>query len=319
MRKKNVAFVFSGAAARIAQQAVLMRYLVQGKAFKGWKPIIPKVLAGASSGAISVVALNAILISEGLVGGKLKGNFSWTDYEDIITCLDRKNVYKAGGILRRALEVVGDDALFDTQPLRELLEDTLVTRLGLQKLGDLPIKSYISVVEQKTGTTHRLSSKDHPNLPLVDVLMASAAIPVLFPPVDLTLPGNNKKTACVDGGTGPDVIPVDAIYRDRYDAVILIRPQSFNPEKEWFRNPPFADVRIVNNTINNFMYIEEALMEYAFHRAVWHDGARVYCYVPDLEYNHWPLDFGSGENQLEETEKWADLNSSRPKPVKECI
>jgi len=320
MRKKKLAFVFSGAAARIAQQAVMMRYLVQGKAFKDGKTLVPTVLAGASSGAISIVALNAILLTEGLVeGGELKERFSWSDYEQIIGSINRKDVYNAGGVLRSALEFVGDGAIFDTTPLRELLEETLEKRIGFHTLGDLPVRSYISVVEQETGKIHRLSSVDHPDLPLVDVVMASAAIPILFPPVELMLPGKSDTAACVDGGTGIDMIPVDAIHRDRYDRVILIRPQPYDPEKKWFKDPPFSDVRIVKHTINNFMFIEEALMDYAFHRAVWHDGGRVYCYVPDLECNHSPLDFESGSEQLQKTEEWAGSDQNRPKLVKNCI
>ena len=63
--KKRIGFVFSGVASRIAQELVLMRCLVEGRAFRGNppQPLIPAVIAGTSSGALSAVVLNAVLAS----------------------------------------------------------------------------------------------------------------------------------------------------------------------------------------------------------------------------------------------------------------
>ncbi len=317
MKMKKVAFVFSGAAARIAQQAVLMKYLVQGKAFKDGTPVIPSVLAGASSGGLSVVVLNAILLSEGLVEGPaLETRFSWTDYEQLLSKLKKKDVYKEGSILRRSLEIVGEDALYDTTPLRKLLTDVVERRFGWHTLGDLPVKSYISVVEQKTGKVHRLCSEENPDLPLVDVLMATSAIPVLFPPVDIRLPDQKEAVLCVDGGTGPDMIPVDAVRNDECDTMILVRPELFDPQKPWNRKLPLAKFRIAENAFTNFMFIEETLMEYAFYRAAAYGQSNVFCYFPNLRYNYYVLDFESGREQMDETTKWADLEENLPRPVK---
>jgi hypothetical protein len=64
--------VFSGAASRIAQEFVLMKHLVQGRAFgsRARDPMVPSVVAGSSPGALSAVALNAILQAEGLLRGR---------------------------------------------------------------------------------------------------------------------------------------------------------------------------------------------------------------------------------------------------------
>jgi|GEM_PF-3194179 len=311
MKRKKIAFVFSGAAARISQQAVLMRYLVQGKAFKDGRTLVPSVLAGSSSGALSIVALNAILLSEGLVeGAVLKDRFSWEDYEQLLSSLKKKDVYRRAALLRN------DESLYHTGPLRELLTELLEERLGFHTLGDLPVKSYISVVERKTGKVLRLSSEKNPDLPLVEALMATSAIPVIFPPVDLDLPGQGGAVSCVDGGTGPDVIPVDAVREDRCDTVILIRPELFDPAKPWNGKLPLSELRIVEHALNNFMFIEETLMEYAFYRAAAYGRSRVFCYFPNLRCNYYALDFESGEEQISETKAWADLEGSRPKPVR---
>ena len=65
----RIGFVISGAASRIAQEMVLLKQLVQGRAFHEFegKLIIPNVISGSSSGALNAVALNAILLSEGLI------------------------------------------------------------------------------------------------------------------------------------------------------------------------------------------------------------------------------------------------------------
>jgi hypothetical protein len=114
------ALVVSGAASRIAQECVLMKRLVQGRAFpeRPGEPVIPSVLAGTSSGALSVVALNAILLSEGLIQGRGgSGSFTWRDYEGLIRKLKNSEVYEAGGIISGAREIIRDGAILDTAPL----------------------------------------------------------------------------------------------------------------------------------------------------------------------------------------------------------
>jgi predicted acylesterase/phospholipase RssA len=292
-----------------------MKRLVQGRAFPDGsaEPVIPSVLAGTSSGALSVVALNAILLSEGLIEGRTgSGSFTWGDYENLIRGLNNDDVYESAGLISRALEIVRQGAILDTAPLRRFLKDFIGRSVGFRHLGDLPIKTYISVVERDTGIVHRLSSTTHPDLPLVDVLMASTAIPVAFPAQELRLRGHEPPVPCIDGGIGIDGIPVEAIRAEGCSRIFVIRPMKYDPQKKWSKVPPLARFQIVANAVHSFLYYQEALLDSALCRAVLYASEGTYVYLPELPYNFSLLDFESGGEQIDETEAWAERRDSGP-------
>jgi predicted acylesterase/phospholipase RssA len=297
---------------------MLMKHLVQGRGFGDRRadPLVPAVMAGSSSGALSVVALNAILQAEGLVrGGKGSKAFSWSDYESLIAGLKNDDIYEPSGILARAMEILRDGAILDTRPLRRLLQRYVHSVMGYRTLGDLPVKSFFSVVERDSGKVHRLCSTRHSDLPLVDVLMASTAIPVAFPSQELTLPGRKRPVAFIDGGTGVDGIPVDALKEEECRRIFVIRPMKYDPRKKWNKVPPLTRFRIVATALHSFLYLQEALLENALLRAAAYARSTAYSYVPDLPYNVNPLDFESGREQLEATDRWARQEGSGPEPV----
>ncbi len=313
-----IALVVSGAASRIAQECVLMKRLVQGRAFPdaARQPVVPSVLAGTSSGALSVVALNAILLSEGLIEGRPgSGSFSWADYEGLIRALKNEDVYEAARIIPGALEIIREGAILDTAPLRRFMRKIVHSSMGFRFLGDLPIKTYISVVERDTGIVHRLSSTAHPGLPLVDVLMASTAIPVAFPAQELRLSGQERPVPCIDGGIGVDGIPVDAIRAEECTRIVVVRPMRYNPHKRWNKAPPLARFQIVASAMQSFLYYQEALLDSALYRAAGYASEAAYVYVPTLRYNYSLLDFESGGEQIDETEAWAERSDSRPQII----
>lgn len=327
----RTAIVFAGAASRIAQEFVLMRRLVQGRAFgsRGGGPVIPAVLAGSSSGALSAVALNAILLSERLIAGRpptgrrgaARGSgpaccrLGWREYEQLLLELKSEDVYRSSRIVHEAVEILRKGWIFDTAALRRLLKRTINGLAGFQTLGDLPVPTFISVVERDTGRVHRLGSVTHPDLPIVDVLMASASIPVAFPPCRLALPGAAAPVACIDGGTGTDGIPVDAVREQGCDVVYIVRPMRFDPTLPWNRNARLIRVPVVDTAIRTLLYMQEALLEGALLRA--HSYARRACYVyePRLELNYGLLDFDSAPAQIRDTERWAEQPGSTPQPL----
>jgi len=97
--------------------------------------------------------------------------------------------------------------LLDNTPFKNLLASTL-DRIGYKYFGDLYIPTIISIVDQKLAANVRLSSTDpvHATLPLLDVLMATTAIPVAFPPG--SIPALSKYSKFLDGATGIDFLPV---------------------------------------------------------------------------------------------------------------
>jgi len=79
-----IGFSFSGAGARIAQEAALAQALIEGLSPSGEK-IIPNVISGASAGTLNAVAVNAVLKSK--ANGDKK--FTWNDYTNIFVWFKR--------------------------------------------------------------------------------------------------------------------------------------------------------------------------------------------------------------------------------------
>ncbi len=318
----KIGFAISGAASRIAQEMVLLKHLVQGRAFHEaqGRPIIPDVISGSSSGALNAVALNAILLGEGLTDTSRRDcEFNWESYEERLMGLGNHDVYVGGGVIPEAMKIVRQGAIFDTRPLRELLERMVNDQMKFYSLGDLPIKTYISVVERDTGRVHRLCSQIHTDLAIVDVLMASTSIPVAFPPQHLIVPGSEKPVLCFDGGVGIDGIPVNALREERCEDLYIIRPMAYDPHKPSNRTSHLAHFKIVFTAVHASEYLRESLLSFALCRAVRYAGSTAYCYMPSLPYNYNLLDFACGREQIEETLRWVEDPGNTPLRIQDAF
>jgi len=205
LREDNgIAFAFSGAGGRIAQHYGLMEALVKGLYPSGVK-IRPSYLAGASSGAISAVTLSAILqtIEQNLTSG-----FTWEDARDLLFSLSTGKIIdiSVGGIAKIFTVNVAEGFLLDNTPMENFMRQSLA-KMGYKYFGDLYLPTSISIVNQTSGQNIRLWSTDplHAKLDLLELVMASAALPIAFRPRRITgFPG----TDWIDGGTGIDTIPI---------------------------------------------------------------------------------------------------------------
>jgi predicted acylesterase/phospholipase RssA len=296
----KIGFVFSGAGARIAQEAALTRTLVQGLT-PSRREIIPDVVAGASAGSLNAVMLNAILDPG--------NNLGWDFYtKEFLFALRNKSVYRFNG-----LSLLTEGALFDTSPLEELLKEFLYRRMGYAVLGDLPISTYISVVRRESGKELRLHSHSpkHASYPLVDVIMASCAIPAVFP----TRRIKGLVGEFLDGATGRDCIPVEALSSEEASEIYVIsRMRSEYGNKrdvglETETRPKIVEV--AENAMLAFDYMSDALFHCELDRAV--DIAekckgRAFLYLPRLSKDYPSLDFNTQEEQYKKTMAWAKRN-----------
>jgi predicted acylesterase/phospholipase RssA len=193
--RNGVALIMTGAAARIPQEAALLEELDRRGLLKNLV-----FISGVSSGALNSVMLNGIL----------SGKMSWDEYKTILFNLKNKNIFVREG---RKLPV-------NTSPSRELYKSLVEDKLGYFKIGNLPITTAISFTHLKDldlkKTVYRMCSRKinqetDTTLNLVDIMMATSAFPLVFPPVRI----RNVKTIpdyeYVDGGVGEDHVPYHAL------------------------------------------------------------------------------------------------------------
>jgi len=310
--RKGTAIALTGAAARIVQEVALLEQLQK----TGWikKPCF---ISGTSSGALNTVMLNAILA----------GKFSWKRYHNILFNLKSDDVFLRDG----------NKLPLDTDPLKTLLTSTIQDSLGFDSLGSLPYPSSISITDIRVlplaTRTYRMSNvrmnaESDPSLSLVDVLMASTAIPVLFPPVRMQLASSLPSTTFIDGGVAEDHIPYQAVIQyEKYrgagvDTLIIISRKCDTTsqlssemeslgakDKQLFEK---IGVRIENMAHEGFIRQMKALQtnypELAEH---------TYIYIPDFEENFHILDFNQMKDQYEITAKWAKTH--KPVPLNEYL
>lgn len=182
------ALLLTGAAARISQEVAIIDQLINRKGLTISED--QTMLAGFSSGALNAVAINACFRKE--------NPLSWDDYykKEILFQLTTEDVF-----LRKKLFP------FNTSPLRDLINQ-FIEKADFKKLNDLHFHTYIlafSIFHLKTiWANSRLNRNAYARLS--DLLMASSAIPIIFP--DITI-GKIEKKRCtiarpgyIDGGSG---------------------------------------------------------------------------------------------------------------------
>jgi predicted acylesterase/phospholipase RssA len=296
---RKVGFVFSGASARIAQEAALTQALVEGLTPSGRK-ILPDVLAGASAGSLNAVMVNAILDP--------RKDFDWDFYtQEFLFPLKNRDIYRFNG-----LSMFTESAIFDTSPLEELLNRFIVDKMGYRTFGDLYLPTFISAIKRSTGKAVRLNSRNpqHAGLSVVEIVMASSAIPASFPPVRIKgLPG-----LFIDGGTGRDGIPVEAMKSEKCDELYVIskmRNEQLKKRDAGLQAHPHVSkglIGIAESAILSFDYMQDAVFYCELDRAV--DIAvkkkgKAFLYQPVLSKNYPLLNFNTQKEQYAETMAWA--------------
>jgi len=161
--KMKTAILLTGAAARISQETALLDGLMMQKKIKLQQNRV--FLAGFSSGSLNILAINACF---------RKGrHLSWNkDFkEKVLFPTTTESIY----INKTTLP-------YDTEPLKKKLKAFLKTA-DLKKLGDYSFPSRILVFSDRKLKTIWPYSQDPEamDIPLLNLHMASTAIPVVFP------------------------------------------------------------------------------------------------------------------------------------------
>jgi patatin-like phospholipase/acyl hydrolase len=262
-------------------------------------------ISGTSSGALNTVMLNAIL----------ENQFSWNSYLSILFKLTNDDIFIRN---RRELPV-------NNEPYRRLLASVINDSLGYYYIGDLPLQSSISISDvdfmPPESKTYRLSNakinmESNSGFNLVEALMASTAIPVIFPPARFKESFGLPNSAFVDGGLADDHLPYKAVLQyEKYrgygvDTLIIVsrksdtKPDIDNELMDFGNNDSKLreklGFRIENLARNGFIKSMKELQ---------HDypelAAHTYVFIPDFPENFPLLDFNELENQYHVTAEWA--------------
>ena len=310
--RNGTAIIMTGAAARIPQEAALLEELQR-------RGMLNDVvfISGVSSGSLNAVMLNAILT----------GKMSWYEYRGILYNIRNENIY------------IQDDKKLplNTQPFRNLLEQVVEKRLGYKTIGDLPMTTEISFVRIKPTelkkTVYRMCSRKinaetDTTLNLVDIMMASSAFPIVFPPVRI----NNVKTIpdsdYIDGGVGDDHVPYRALLdfeKKRGIGVkrvyIISRQNDSIPRlSEELANLGINDRGLFDRqdiNLDNILKkgILNRLESYA--KEAPDLVSRTYVWLPDYDRSFLFFNFDSLKVQYEITSKWARTHD--PVPLSEFL
>ena len=163
----RTAFVMSGGASLGSMQAGMLQALYE-------RAIRPDVIIGTSVGAINGA----------YVASRPQTRSTADDLADMWRGVRRQQVFPFSP-LTALLGVARRNHVVPDGPLRRLIDD----QLEFERLEDAPIPLHLIAVDLFTGRERRLSRG-----PALEAIVASSAIPGVFPPVDW------EDTELIDGG-----------------------------------------------------------------------------------------------------------------------
>ena len=228
--RSGTAIIMTGAAARIPQEAALLEELYN----RGELDDVV-FISGVSSGALNAVMLNGIL----------SGKITWKEYRDILFNLNDSDIFIQSE--KKKLPV-------NTSPERMLFKRIVEDKLGYYTIGDLPYITEISVTDLKALDlkkkvfrlcSRKINEESDTTLSLVDIMMATSAFPLAFPPERIANVKTIPDVEYSDGGLGDDHVPFHALL-----------------EFEKFRNQGVEKVYIISRKNDSIPEISEELKSF---------------------------------------------------------
>ncbi|HEX2920718.1 MAG TPA: patatin-like phospholipase family protein [Bacteroidales bacterium] len=300
----GTAIIMTGAGARIPQQVALLEELYDRGCLKD-----VVFISGVSAGALNAVVLNAIL----------SGRMTWDEYKEILFKLENKDIFSIPEGKRLPL---------NTEPTRLLLKEVVEERLGYHSIGDLPFMTEISFsnypgIRQGKKVyrmcSRKINSETDTTLNLVDILMATSAVPFAFPSVKINNVSTIPDLNFIDGGFSVDYLPFKALLDfqeqrgERVKTVYIISRKggmsnSIGDELESLgidnkirldKLTPSVDnllVKVFFNRLEAFAKDDPEMI------------MRSYVWIPDFEQNFLMLNFNNLREQYTITKAWAVKN-----------
>jgi hypothetical protein len=222
----------------------------------------------------------------------------------------------------------------NTEPARNFITGIVEGKLGYHIIGDLPFMTEISFTHLKLKKTvyrmcsRKINEESDTTLSLVDILMASTAFPVAFPPVRIRNVKTIPDVGYIDGGVGDDHIPFHALldfekYRGNgVDTVYIIsrKCDSIPKVSEELRILGINDKGIFDKlgiSLDNILRkgIYKRLEAFAIEAPELIP--RTYIWIPDFQNEFLMFNFGKLKEQYEVTSQWAETHN--PVPLAEFL
>jgi predicted acylesterase/phospholipase RssA len=310
--RKGVAILMTGAAARIPQEAALLEELDR----KGMlKDVV--FISGVSSGALNAVMLNGILSKK----------ISWYEYRHILYNLKNSDIFKYDHV----------HFPFDTSPARELYTKIVEKKLEYHTIGDLPIATNISITNIRNITlkktvfrmcSRKINEETDTTLNLVDILMATSAFPIVFPPQQIKNAVTIPNLEYIDGGVGDDQIPFHALLQFEkhrgigVEKVYIISRKSDNATKisQELNGLGIDDDGVfkkLNISADSFLKRGIVKRMEAYATEAPELVPLTYVWIPDFENDFLLFNFNNLKEQYELTTQWARKN--KPTPLAEYL
>lgn len=304
----GVAVIMTGAAARIPQEAALLEELYNRGLLKN-----VVFISGVSSGALNAVMLNGIL----------SGRLTWEEYKEILFNLENNDIFIPGE--KRRFPV-------NTEPARNLYKKIVEDKLGYYHIGDLPFMTEISITCLKDldlkkkvyrMCSRKINAETDTTLSLVDIMMASSAFPIAFPPVRIRNVKTIPDVEYVDGGVGDDHVPFQSLLQfqkfrgRRVERVYIVSRKSdsipqISEELKGFGIDDKGRFDKLGVSLDNVLKkgIIRRLEAYAAESP---EMIMIsYIWVPDFEENFLLFNFNKLKEQYILTQRWAKTHQPMP-------
>jgi len=267
---------------------------------------VSSYIGGVSSGFISAVALNAIL--ENAERG-FKDGFSWNEYKSLVFNLTTGEVYDDSweGIAKILTYNIFEGYFLDNTPLEKYLAPYL-EKMNYLTFGDLYLPTAVTLVNQSSGDSVRYWSNDpqYADIPLLELLMATTALPLAFPPRQVPQLGN---TTWIDGGTGIDTIPVYAPLHNPNVSELYILCYGSALTSGGAQLPSFLnDILLLKNSIATINDMRVDLYNGAIDIAQ-RSNITSYTYIPHIPVTYSALDFDDEKAEYLMTANWTKHNN----------
>lgn len=321
--KKNAIFL-TGAAARISQEVAILDKLMSEKGLEPSQD--DTLLAGFSSGSLNLAALNSCF--------KTDAPNSWNKYykAKVLFPLKTDQVYKFQPSRK---------SLLNTKPLRKTL-DKFLEKMKCEYFGDFSFEAFVMAYsrEDKEQRTHWANSKNKSqgNLKASDLLMASTAIPILFPEQEISSRGKDRDFPFGDfwdGGTQGTFKNFEK-YMDEFiakngsmDTMHVVSPMRQSPEQEGkFMLKQMREMQAksgleqekadgILDDVKDFLskISMNSFLKFLFALQDWNkDNSKIkdiYVSIPEMERNYPIIFFGKQRKQYKAVKDWLELNPDK--------